>query len=806
MKVFTNKFSQNDVLRIEKYFSSFVSQTNTFYRFSFLVSYLQSDIIKNDLNHVKISVFTDINEGIEEEDAGANLYNARTGYFNSGKKKANDLLQKSKLQVQEAKKKAISKIFSKNFPFSYNLSLNKEQIKNGAILTNIEGLYDTVETLEEITSTNDSNFLTKTGPLVDRPINEKNYKNNALNLLTNYQIDPAEIINIYTSKNNGENIVANSAIHSIKQIGDYYFNDALDSLSKENFYYKKVKKKIFADKKFIRYAVDLPKSHCNKPLTVQFDVHQIDNPTPVFSIRKIFDAPTLITNARQLSQVPNLKIGGKNLKVAFNSEDINNVIIQKKSVSGRGDPSLFKGLLEKNINYSPATVYSGIDYKPENYVDIYRCYVGNSLYHVNSPFFKSIAHCNAFTIDTSALIVKSIGNAALVTVRNIPTFASKFRIKKRMLHTSNQKNTAVELNFIDFDFIQPNTDQQSIFDAEVQEDKVYEYTLEYLTSHGIVQSKSTVYRHANFSKNKIIKINISNQLRGIENNKHFFRFTINSTVETNELDKILGELTNSQLYSLFAEEIKNSTDELSKFLFFKVVRTNLKNGKIEEFNQISATNSAEFSDDFSSRTALGIDDLDPTNSYNYQVHGILKDIETVFKDRIKTVEINLGNNNSNNNSTLVPRTYSYRPYIWRQPYVLQTGHMYAEDTHGTIIGLSSDQNIGILQEYTLQGLNNFFGINNVDARRIDMEHVKISWQLTGTLDDYDHFILIKEVAKKKSFVGTLHNRDVILKLEKEDRGTLVYYVIGITKDFNILPAKRSNALTLSPEEFNAYLV
>jgi hypothetical protein len=353
--------------------------------------------------------------------------------------------------VQEAKKKAIAKIFTKNFPLSYNLTLNKDQIKSGENLTNIEGLYETIETLEEITSSNDNVFLTKTGPLVDRPINQKNYRIAALNLLTKYQIDPAEIINIYTSKNNGDYIVANSASHTIKQIGDYYFNDALDALSKENFYYKKVKRRVFADRKFLRYAVDIPKSHCNKPLTVQFDVHQINNSIPVFSIRNIFDAPTLINSARQLNQVPSLKLGGKNLKIAFNSEDINSVIIQKKSVSKSGNASIFQSFLEKNIKYSPSNVYSNIDYKPENYVDIYRCYVGNNLYNVNSPFFKSIAHCNSFEIDSSALIVKSVGNAAVVTIRNIPSFASKFRIKKRILHTSNQKNTAVELKFIDFD-------------------------------------------------------------------------------------------------------------------------------------------------------------------------------------------------------------------------------------------------------------------------------------------------------------------------------------------------------------------
>lgn len=805
MKVISSRSKGVDLIRIEDYFANFDSETNSYYYFNFLVNFLQSDVYRKNLTFLKVTIFNDLNDNKDKDEPGKKLLNSKTGYLNSGKEKANSMLQKSQNQVKEAQNKAISKIFSKKFSLwnSVNLSI-KNEMENNIPLENIEGLYATVDTLESINQENDVNFLLDGDKFFNRrPLTPRTFRNYIINLITINQIDPSIIPSLY------KNIDNFNLSEILKSINEYYLYGSLDLLTKDNVYYKKVKKKSFVNRRYINFPVSLLKDHCNQVLTVQFDVFEKGNILPVFTVRKIFDAPTIINNSRKIyDSIPNFILNGKNLKVGFDNDDnlTSSVFVDKKTIDKKGKITSYSKFAEKNKDYSPTTIYSNIDYRPENYADIYRCYLGNNFLSINSPYFKNLVHCHPFYMDESSMIIKN-GNSGetLIDAINIPTFATKFRIRRRTLAINNYKNIPIdETNIIDFTNVISN-EKQNVIDNSTVNGKIYEYTLEYLTSHGIFESSSIVHKCIKKEKNYPISVSIKNPERGVENNKQICKFTIESAIDQSEKNKIINELLNSNYYE-FSNDLQNITDdEIFKLIFFKIVRLNLSTGVREEFNQFSVGSggSIEFIDNDASRQQYAIEDLDPNVSYTYEVYCILKDTNLIFRDIVKSVDINLGNSVSNNTTSLVPRSYSFRPYVWRQPYVLQTGHMYAEDAFGNIIGLNSDKDLGILAEFTFQKINNFYDIINFSATRTDLYNVKLEWEISGSSSDYDHFVIIKEVAKKRSFIGSVRRSGVITKLGKNDVGTVIFYIVGISKHYDIIPAKRSNTLVITPEEFGA---
>jgi len=112
-----------------------------------------------------------------------------------------------------------------------------------------------------------------------------------------------------------------------------------------------------------------------------------------------------------------------------------------------------------------------------------------------------------------------------------------------------------------------------------------------------------------------------------------------------------------------------------------------------------------------------------------------------------------------------------------------------------------DGEVGTTATVTLPAFSTSGSIFNVRAERLDAKKLRISWDLQQLPNSYDHFLVVKEVDRKREIVAAVCTKDMIYSLKKTDVGTVIFYVVPVLNDFTVLSAVRINqSIVIDPEE------
>jgi hypothetical protein len=218
-----------------------------------------------------------------------------------------------------------------------------------------------------------------------------------------------------------------------------------------------------------------------------------------------------------------------------------------------------------------------------------------------------------------------------------------------------------------------------------------------------------------------------------------------------------------------------------------VLRKNLTTGEEEDFGILQ---SPLFNDGFL-RANKNVKPLQPGYSYKYSVYTFLRTADSLLPQLQVT--------GSYNN-----KTYTYRPYFSRNPFVLREGTMVTE------ISLREQHTnsqytfgpTGQVVEHNADFSNVLPIVKDVIATNKNRTLNILQWKVEGNLDRVDHFIILTQQLSARKVVGTIHNvsetntfnfYDILTDGES---GNLEYIIIPVYFDLVLGQEVKSNTIII----------
>lgn len=622
-------------------------------------------------------------------------------------------------------------------------------------------------------------------------------KKKNLELISQFGVDPSEVaIDRYTK---------NEILTNLK---NYYLFDALDKLSKDEEYYGVVDQNKKKTRLYSHFIISIPKKYDNKDLEAIFEIYANDNfdGTPIYlPIKKVFNISDALEIENSIKNKPNISAIATNnnklsgLEVIQRDSNASNILVQKKTIIKSGLITNYSTIFEEPVSIDTKKKLSETNSPSE--IQIYRCVSQkNDASDKSITMYKNIVAGTTITIDASVMSLSNdqANKAIKIQVNNCPDEAKQIKIKRRRLIDSTKFENEVEV--CSFSDIQANSFE--FIDRNVDDDATYFYSVVYKANGTEVESVSKIHKFLN-TQNKDISVTINTINSSIQDGKISNSFAIATTVKFKEENIIKDALKNSDIYEEFKNEFEKIRSNFQDIIFYKITRTNLSisPGIQETFSTIfNGSTGGLFIDDTASQKSSNVAEINPSHVYQYQVHAYFKSPITLLKEYVKTGETEVIRAADGRPS--VRKKYQYKPYKWLQPSVQKQGTFLAQDAAGNLIkpSLIEDGEIGVVGEVLYSNLKEFITIRDCHAKRFDEKKVVLSWSVSGFLNEFDHFVVVKESGEQRKIVSTIFGTRYIDELTQEDYGTIIYYVIPVYNDYSVGAAVRSEFILYNPEE------
>jgi hypothetical protein len=268
-----------------------------------------------------------------------------------------------------------------------------------------------------------------------------------------------------------------------------------------------------------------------------------------------------------------------------------------------------------------------------------------------------------------------------------------------------------------------------------------------------------------------------------------------------KINEISNALRTSQLTSQFSAELDKINDTVNDLVRISVVRINHKTGTRETFKNLQkdtanlAAGQYLFDDNALNQKAFNISPLDPLTNYTYEIRASIVNPITLFRDYVRTETVSVGTGQ---------RTFSYKPYKWRQKSTKITGTLPEKDNDGNPLVDENEDSIyaGVVARLDVAGSSlGLFDIEDLTAERLNIDTVKISWTAQGDKSYYDHFVIVKELNGQRNLLGVTHADFIFDKINLSDSGTIIYYITPVLKDYTVGTSSKSNTIVVQPFDF-----
>ena len=738
---------------------SFEKETDSHYVVNVYFSILQSEIVAKDLTFVKARFFnSDYNNFSQPLSAlPAIPENAAAQQVQIAQQIQSSTIAQVEMSLQD-------KVDPAALPY-LRLGIAPEQIR------------------ELIYSGNSLVSLQQNNVANESALSPFNPKDAILMLMSKYKIDPFNI-----------HMIDQDPMGLISLLKKYYTSNHLQGLPPVTDYQVQQIKKKVKDKVYLKIQCPLEKTKSNGSIYMRFDLYKSNNTQSISWKNKNFSIAELKpSRSMQTKTSPAVSFINNKIFITQKDPDSSHVEISRKIIYGNGSATAYASfndsplgyLSQKNLQFS----------QPKNTLSIFRAksYKAASSDTDNDAMTSAIVG-ELSELDSCCLIISdnsSIANSVNIRVTNAPLSAGQISVTRRQRITGDAFGPEVAV----IPFSNPTLGFLESNDNTVQPGQIYRYTVYYKTINGT--TKKSVFQDHHFINSASI-LGISTTLSEFTVLPTTVSFLISTQIQLSEAIKNLRLLESLGISQFFNGN--NSQQNFKSITHHKVIRTNLKNGVKEIFDDVNPEGgdsvSGRFVDNAATQETFNVSPRDPTAKYRYEVRVFLRDPSILLPDNI----------NTENLTGDINRTVYYRPYKWRQPYVLEQGTLFAEAQNGTIIGKNTNDfgDTGTTAVYELNAVSSTSGIHNLICQRIDLKTVKVTWQSVGDPSVYDHFVVIKETHKKRKIIFTTLIDEFFYTLEKEDRGTLLFYVIPVLRDFSLGTAQKTNSIVISPEEMDGY--
>lgn len=557
------------------------------------------------------------------------------------------------------------------------------------------------------------------------------------------------------------------------------------------------------------FGMLIPIEYKNSRITVRFELYKKSETIPDEVVSKTFSSSEHIDAYYSLKYPPEITIKTTDIKsnqvinVGIHDKELNGNIpgynVYLKNLDSSGNFTEFQKI-EEIINQGSNT----ISISPNSKLSVLRIVPKQSDGKESNIFTDKLIGPGYSKIG-SLTIASSFfqGDSSIhIDIIDAPRDATTFSLYSRNCTTGNSGkfSLAGTLN------VSVDSKNYSFF-IPVDSGKIFEYYVVALSRTGTESSKVDNISVSNYILLKhphlLEKVNQSSSIVvSLENfqtsvsldGKISNYFDIKTAISAGENQKITDAFKEqlNELYEQFLNPSNNSTSALgtgnyADVIIHEVIRTNLNTSERENFGTIINN---KFIDDFDSQKIYGIKPINPYHNYLYQVFTYRRDPMTLLKNYVARAQ------NGN---------WFYSPYKWRNPKVLNTGKLYAEDSNGVPIietydSLSSES-YGLTASYKYQNSLILNLIKDVSVHRLDRNTVKIGWSYQGSSEYennsiHDTFVVLKIVNGVRSFVGRTKDNFIYHELTNDDAGSIYYLIVPVLKNMSLGVPVYSNYITV----------
>ena len=626
-------------------------------------------------------------------------------------------------------------------------------------------------------------------------------RNKNLSIIKNIKIDPAEAILLQEYKSNND----------INSLVNHYLLNSTTSLAKDEVYYGSIESDSKKTKCYINYQIIIPEVYKLEQLEIIFELHT-NSPSgisPFEKIKKTFNIKDLLSIKTATIKKPSIseieiRKNVPGLQILRNDKFASGLTVEKKVINSNNQVSTYSTIFKK-VGFE---IGGGEKISQTNLlaaIQIYRCTAFDSdSSSIRSSAYKNIIFGTIPFIDPTIILIKDDQQekAVEIAVQKPPPEASEFQIIKRRI-SNNGLGTLEEEQQVSA-FISTQPIPTVVYDKMVISGEYYEYTVKYkLVDSTIKSSVSKIHKFVDSSVVKNIITTITDKQTSSTSDGLVVSFTISSIAALSDNDTIAQALDKISTINLYQTAFNKLKDKLEDIIFYKITRINLSisPGVAEEFKEMYA-NGAQFVDDLKNRQNSGVSELNPNHDYVYEVRAYYKNPINFLKDLVTTVPKQV-----NSKTGKTTKEYKYKPYKWLQQNALNYGTLSAENDVGEISQYSiiDAGDIGVVASAVIDRLETVLELKSAMAKRVDINSVYINWNINTIVNDYDHFVIVKESKGKRQILATsrsLHHVDVI----SEDAGTVIYYITPVYNDYTIGPTIRTNSIIVNPEEITYNMI
>jgi hypothetical protein len=863
-------FNASSILKFYDYFLTVTGETTTAYIARLFFSLKMHDIYKHKIENVDVDVIkkeiVTAQKGTQKvEDYRSRITSKQSSKLTPGRQSADNLRLKyieSFKKTQEADAKKIASASTKsstislyreitetfggfddkfNDPKAFNSELNyvlkSNLTKQGSTINVVKSQSTTLNTPNNIfANLNLSNISSNS--VAKKILLHKKIKSNLQRLSTD-RVRKSCLDLIYSFGRDPATAVTQDNFELALSLADYYLNDAIDNLRKDDVYYGYAQEETKVREKLIFIDVEIPKEFATGELDFVFRVfpQKSDNAPasddftfriPIEVITKSADISTNIdaalsnktknktlpVSAAQYETIDGSSMIEFHISPASYSKFNSNTSLQIRSTTLDLSAN-YNWFLYKNINSKSYKIYDipQTSQGAERKTFLYRVFSYDNDRKILSKNFGSLVirpYVTGGFDETVLLLEPSVHYSTIVTINNVLQEYSTIKVTCEDVVSGHVFTS----------FYEPINNRNVIRYTEqnTDADRKYIFRVSYEGNGTVVNSAVKIYTAMTDTTVYPIVTEISNFSTRLDDDGEVdLSFNIHSKFEKDpsgknaRLDEIKDILLQKGVGQQFLSEINEEKFEFSSLLTHRVSRLNLKTGLREKFGILSldTANTVQeyFADQKITRQKNNIEKYDPMVAYVYEIEVFLRDPATLLRDAVRDVTIKSG--------PLAGKRYFFRPYVWRQPSTLKDGTYYSQTDEGNLIGvdlLEDEGSVGLSKTLTVPAQNFAYNLSSFRAERIDLLRVKLTWTLPegAELNDYNHFVIVKEVNKERDIVCSTMSLAIFDDLNisitaadqgEADFGSVIYYIIPILRDFSMGLPVRSNTIIVDPKVF-----
>ncbi len=385
----------------------------------------------------------------------------------------------------------------------------------------------------------------------------------------------------------------------------------------------------------------------------------------------------------------------------------------------------------------------------------------------------------------ASLAFKITNNGIEIEVREISPEAVAFDIVRKDRTIFDKKFTAITTSPI---LVDTGQTQYQIVDSTVKTRHVYEYAVSLFFKDGRKNIVGNIIVEYIPAANSVVDTKVQNLIITLDPDPNV-TFDLDTNVVSTDVNTLTKLLSQNSLLDFFSVDVLKERSKLNDLICYEIQRQDLTVGVIENFGIVSEK---IFSDE-KLRIVNSVSPLKLGRQYRYVVTTLLRSPETLFEEFSKDAV-----------DPSTKKKYSYHPFKFFQPITLERGSITTSKT--LKLNHAKDPfafgNVGSFISVEVSLDKTVSSASDAKAETIFDNFIVVRWKYDGSLDDIDHFIVMKEFQGMRSMIGKSHalsgNRtfQYVKKISDDDIGELAFVIVPVFSDYQLGAEVKSNLMTV----------